>query len=622
MAYTTQYIGSRYVPTFADPAEWDSTRTYEPLTIVLNEGNSYTSRQFVPVGVALTNTDYWLETGNYNAQVEKYRQEIITEIANREAADTTLQNNIDTLASRAMNYVFENTSLMAAATYVTVGSTVTVERYAANYPYMPALYLISNTQIDNSIKVANGYANLVFLDGIIRPEWFGANHVDDTAAIQAAIDISASIDSPMILFSNTIYYATTLNIPAGINTLTFKGSKTDVSSFRSGIKQLSSATDSLIKISSEADSKNYCYGINFDGIGLAGNYNQYGIEMHGCVRGYISHIQIQAFLVGIYADNLWDYAIEDLNVFNCSTLNDTNSYGVIFTSNSKHQDNCNAIHITNSHFEGNHRHLYLAAASDITITNTKFEHGISSSANRSILVGNAFNHNENVGNCFDNCFFSVGSGSTGDSYVVMSGNDTKIINSSFIGTFSNTRTLVIAGTHCVVDNCSFRTFSTWLDNYAIEFNNAIFSLVTNCTFRALNGSSKINVKANNCAAINNYFDIPTGLAENITVNAGENFTVSNELPLQGSMFNVYGTRVNNLMFKSVNGTVDYTATKKPSPANCFKCTGDTTFTFPPFTLGYMNQIYIIANGHTYKFNGTSYTDNHMFINLAGEWSVF
>ena len=77
MAYTTQYIGSRYVPIFADPAEWNSARTYEPLTIVLNEGNSYTSRQFVPVGVELTNTDYWLETGNFNGQLEGYRKEVL-----------------------------------------------------------------------------------------------------------------------------------------------------------------------------------------------------------------------------------------------------------------------------------------------------------------------------------------------------------------------------------------------------------------------------------------------------------------------------------------------------------------------------------------------------------------
>lgn len=76
MAYTTQYIGSRYVPLFAEPAEWDSTRTYEPLTIVMHDGNSYTSRQYVPVGIKITNEKFWALTGNYNAQVEAYRKEV------------------------------------------------------------------------------------------------------------------------------------------------------------------------------------------------------------------------------------------------------------------------------------------------------------------------------------------------------------------------------------------------------------------------------------------------------------------------------------------------------------------------------------------------------------------
>ena len=74
----TQYIGSRYVPIFADPEEWSDQNTYEPLTIVLHEGNSFTSKQAVPKGIALTNESYWAETGNYNAQVEQYRQEVGT----------------------------------------------------------------------------------------------------------------------------------------------------------------------------------------------------------------------------------------------------------------------------------------------------------------------------------------------------------------------------------------------------------------------------------------------------------------------------------------------------------------------------------------------------------------
>ena len=75
-----QYIGARYVPIFGrkdeTSCEWDNTAPYEPLTIVLYEGNSYTSRQFVPTGVSITNESYWANTGNYNAQVEAYRQEV------------------------------------------------------------------------------------------------------------------------------------------------------------------------------------------------------------------------------------------------------------------------------------------------------------------------------------------------------------------------------------------------------------------------------------------------------------------------------------------------------------------------------------------------------------------
>ena len=117
---TTQYIGSRYVPLFADPAEWNNTRAYEPLTIVLHEGNSYTSKQYVPKGIDISNTDFWVETGNYNAQVEQYRKDVLdidslingtvvpavnqnsenikTEIEERKKADTALQNGIEDLS--------------------------------------------------------------------------------------------------------------------------------------------------------------------------------------------------------------------------------------------------------------------------------------------------------------------------------------------------------------------------------------------------------------------------------------------------------------------------------------------------------------------------------------------
>lgn len=70
------YVGNRYVPIFANPIEWDNLRVYEPLTIVTYQGTAYTSKKTVPVGTDLSNTEYWVVTGNYNAQVEMYRKDV------------------------------------------------------------------------------------------------------------------------------------------------------------------------------------------------------------------------------------------------------------------------------------------------------------------------------------------------------------------------------------------------------------------------------------------------------------------------------------------------------------------------------------------------------------------
>ena len=76
-----QYVGARYVPIFGrkgeSSIEWDNSDAYEPLTIVLYQGNSYTSRQYVPTGIDIFNTDFWVQSGNWNAQIEQYRQEVL-----------------------------------------------------------------------------------------------------------------------------------------------------------------------------------------------------------------------------------------------------------------------------------------------------------------------------------------------------------------------------------------------------------------------------------------------------------------------------------------------------------------------------------------------------------------
>ena len=68
------YVGHRYVPKIF--GVWDKLKTYEGLSIVTWEGTSYTSKKRVPEGVDILNEEYWVVTGNYNAQVESYRQEV------------------------------------------------------------------------------------------------------------------------------------------------------------------------------------------------------------------------------------------------------------------------------------------------------------------------------------------------------------------------------------------------------------------------------------------------------------------------------------------------------------------------------------------------------------------
>lgn len=82
-----QYVGARYVPKIM--GEWNKALQYEALSIVSYMGNSFTSKVPVPANVEINNTDYWVNTGNYNAQVEEYRKVTLEtkELANNTNTD-------------------------------------------------------------------------------------------------------------------------------------------------------------------------------------------------------------------------------------------------------------------------------------------------------------------------------------------------------------------------------------------------------------------------------------------------------------------------------------------------------------------------------------------------------
>lgn len=89
----TQIIGPRIAPYWADPAEWTSTRAYEPFTFVTYQGDSYCSRQDTPIGIDITNDDYWVKVSDYNAQAVALQRSMTQTI---ETAETNMADAIQT----------------------------------------------------------------------------------------------------------------------------------------------------------------------------------------------------------------------------------------------------------------------------------------------------------------------------------------------------------------------------------------------------------------------------------------------------------------------------------------------------------------------------------------------
>jgi hypothetical protein len=228
---TRQYIGARYVPIFGRKGEasiiWDNSAPYEPLTIVLYQGNSFTSRQYVPEGVEITNELFWANTGNYNAQVEQYRRETqrvadalpVSDFDEQntvkgyiDAGNSALDVKIDTNAENITNlqtglsneitarkldiekaHVFDTVADMKASQNLSVGAICHTNGFNASGDGGAAWYEINETGTANEMDViACGdtlRANLV-VNEYVTPEMLGAHgngNYDDTKYLSKAL---------------------------------------------------------------------------------------------------------------------------------------------------------------------------------------------------------------------------------------------------------------------------------------------------------------------------------------------------------------------------------------------------------------------------------------------------
>lgn len=69
-----KYIGARYAPQFM--GTWDKASEYAALSVVYTNDQSYVSRKTVPANTEITNTEFWIKSADWNAQVTQYNQNV------------------------------------------------------------------------------------------------------------------------------------------------------------------------------------------------------------------------------------------------------------------------------------------------------------------------------------------------------------------------------------------------------------------------------------------------------------------------------------------------------------------------------------------------------------------
>ena len=209
---TQQYIGARYVPIFGRKGEksieWDNSKSYEPLTVVLHEGNSYTSRQFVPAGIDIKNEDFWALTGNYNAQVEAYRVETqanTSKFANMGITNTNdaaeFLHRVETLDNDA---AFNKEIIKAGFGADTIDAATT--SYESNYMDIRKLGCIESDETQDCGAIINTYLNNHPTASIYVPSgvWYTKSTITITGEQNMMCDGCIRLGSDYSLTDNTM----------------------------------------------------------------------------------------------------------------------------------------------------------------------------------------------------------------------------------------------------------------------------------------------------------------------------------------------------------------------------------------------------------------------------------
>ena len=204
-----KYIGARYAPKFM--GAWDKSSEYAALSVVYTNEQSYVSRKTVPANTEITNTEFWIKSADWNAQVTQYNQNVERYQASVEQYNQNVETynaNVDNFfdatihAYNTKEEMVNDTTIQANYTLITCGATAVGDGGGS-------LYKVANTTSATAVALKNGLFAVPF-DFTLE---------SDVGQYEGSADTTAIAIKPISTFSVTTASKKNINIkiPSEVN---------------------------------------------------------------------------------------------------------------------------------------------------------------------------------------------------------------------------------------------------------------------------------------------------------------------------------------------------------------------------------------------------------------------
>lgn len=296
-----KYIGARYAPKFM--GAWDKASEYAALSVVYANEQSYVSRKTVPANTEITNTEFWIKSADWNAQVAQYNQNV----EQYEQEVLGYADAVNSIVGKTV-YAYNTKDDMAADKRVQLNDTLMTCGYTKVNDKKGSFYKASPTTSSKAIALQNGLFAEPFdlLDK--NTTLTGAKSIDDLYSAEE--DIGTSINkyfeagNTTLLINDTNY---TFNV--GI-----------IMKNKTKIIQIGKGTLTYTGTGAALTVADYC---KVSGITITGNNNNNGIQENG----YISLVENCTILNTNTALVINDVSI----VINKCYISNCKTFGVNFT---------------------------------------------------------------------------------------------------------------------------------------------------------------------------------------------------------------------------------------------------------------------------------------------------